>query len=61
MIETNDPLIEVKDLNLYFGNYQVLKDINISMFPGELIGLVWDKGAGKITLINVLSGIYPPT
>lgn len=61
MTETNDALIEVKDLNLYFGNYHVLKDINISMFPGELIGLVGDNGAGKTTLINVISGIHTPT
>lgn len=55
------PLIEVKNLNLYFGSFHALKDISLSFNKGELVGLVGDNGAGKTTLIRVLSGIHEPS
>lgn len=61
MSDSRSPLIEVRDLNLNFGSFHALKDINLKLYGGELIGLVGDNGAGKTTLINVLSGVYAPT
>ena len=55
------PLIEVKDLNLYFGAFHALKNVSLSLNAGELVGLVGDNGAGKTTLIRVLCGINKPT
>lgn len=55
------PLIEVKNLNLYFGNFHALKDVSVDFHTGELVGLVGDNGAGKTTLIRVLCGIHKPT
>lgn len=55
------PLIQVKNLDLYFGAFHALKNVSVDFHTGELIGLVGDNGAGKTTLIRVLCGIYAPT
>lgn len=61
MTETRKSLIEMKNINLYFGRFRALSDINVNFYEGELVGLVGDNGAGKTTLIRILSGMYTPT
>ncbi len=58
---TQQPLIQVKNLDLYFGAFHALKNVSVDFNAGELIGLVGDNGAGKTTLIRVLCGIHAPT
>ncbi|WP_417280282.1 ATP-binding cassette domain-containing protein [Celeribacter sp.] len=55
------PLIQVKNLDLYFGAFHALKDVSVDFHAGELVGLVGDNGAGKTTLIRVLCGIHTPS
>lgn len=55
------PLIQVKNLDLYFGTFHALKNVSVDFNAGELVGLVGDNGAGKTTLIRVLCGIHKPT
>jgi simple sugar transport system ATP-binding protein len=55
------PLIQMNDINLYFGHFQALKDVSVDFDSGELVGLVGDNGAGKTTLIRILCGIHEPT
>lgn len=55
------PLIQVKNLELYFGSFHALKNVSVDFHSGELVGLVGDNGAGKTTLIRVLCGIHKPT
>ena len=57
----NTCLIQVKNLNLYFGAFHALKDVSVDFHAGELVGLVGDNGAGKTTLIRVLCGIHEPS
>ena len=54
-------MIRIKGVNKYFGNTQVLKNINVEINKGEIFGLVGQSGAGKSTLLNILHGIYQPT
>lgn len=49
-------LIEIKNLNKYFGNVKVLDDINIDIKKGEILGLAGANGSGKSTLLNILFG-----
>lgn len=54
---------EVKFHNVTFGydsHKPVLKDINLHVQPGEMIGLVGHSGAGKSTLINLICRFYTP-
>ena len=61
MAEVKRPLIQMKNLDLYFGTFQALSNVSVDFDAGELVGLVGDNGAGKTTLIRVLSGIHAPT
>lgn len=55
------PLIEMNNIDLFFGSFQALKDVSVSFDTGELVGLVGDNGAGKTTLIRILCGMHAPT
>lgn len=54
--------IEFKNVDFGYKSYElVLKDINLTIKPGEMIGLVGHSGAGKSTLINLCMRLYDPT
>ncbi len=51
------PLLQMQNIGKeYFGN-RVLADVNFSLMPGEILGLVGENGAGKSTLMNILFGM----
>jgi simple sugar transport system ATP-binding protein len=61
MADVKRPLIQMKNIDLYFGTFQALSNVSVDFDAGELVGLVGDNGAGKTTLIRVLSGLHTPT
>ncbi|MFI7371868.1 ATP-binding cassette domain-containing protein [Actinoplanes sp. NPDC049668] len=52
------PLLELRGIDKSFGPVQVLHDVGLSVYPGEVTALVGDNGAGKSTLVKCISGIY---
>ena len=50
--------IELRGVNFRYGNRQVIHDLNLTIRPGEMIGLVGASGAGKSTLINLICRFY---
>ena len=51
--------IEMKDVDFGYKDYEmVLKNVNLSVQPGEMIGIVGKSGVGKSTLINLLMRLY---
>lgn len=44
-------------LNKFYGQKQVLRDINLCFFPGAKIGIVGENGAGKSTVLRIMAGI----
>ena len=54
-------LLEIKDLNKSFDNKKVLKDVNVSISKGKIIGLLGKNGAGKTTLIKLINDLLTPT
>ena len=54
-------LLEIKNLNKTFDDKEVLKDINISISNGKIIGLLGKNGAGKSTLIKLINDLLTPT
>lgn len=56
-----EPLLEARGIYKYFGAVTALRDVSLRLYPGEVLGVVGDNGAGKSTFMKVLSGLYPPS
>ena len=54
-------MIEIKDLNKYFGDVHVLKDINLSVAAGEKLVVIGPSGSGESTLIRCIDYLEEPT
>lgn len=54
-------LLKVDGLRKRFGGVEAVKNITFEVNPGECIALVGDNGAGKSTVIKMISGVYQPT
>lgn len=50
--------IEMKDIEKVFGTNQVLFDAGIDIVPGEVHALMGENGAGKSTMMNILTGVH---
>ena len=65
MSQALTPLLEVKDLTREFpageGTVQILKGINLKIYPGELVAIVGQSGSGKSTRMNILGCLDKPT
>jgi simple sugar transport system ATP-binding protein len=53
-------ILEAKNISKSFGNVRALEDANFYLEKGIIHGLLGENGAGKSSLMNVLSGIYQP-
>ena len=49
-------MIEVKSVDVWYGNIRALKDVSISVDKGEIVAIIGSNGAGKSTLIKAVSG-----
>ena len=54
-------LLEVKSLSKNFGGLRAIDYLSFSLAPGEILSLIGSNGAGKTTVFNVITGIYPAT
>ena len=57
---SNNTILEIKNVTISFGGEAVIKDINISLAEGELVSLLGKSGSGKTTLFNIISGLSKP-
>ena len=53
-------MLELKNINTFYGRNNVLKDVSIRIAEGEIITLIGANGAGKTTTLMSISGIVPP-
>ena len=60
-MEATIPLLKVDSVGIGFGGLKAVSDVNVELFPGELVGLIGPNGAGKTTFFNLLTGVYVPT
>ncbi len=56
-----DYLLEARDCQMFFKGLQAVKSFSASLEPGKIYGLIGTNGAGKTTVINMLSGVLSPT
>ena len=53
--------IDITKVTQYFGEQKVLADITLSVEKGEIIGLLGPSGAGKTTLVKIMTGQLVPS
>ena len=53
-------ILEVKDLEVYYGVIQAIKGISFEVNEGEIIALIGANGAGKTTTLQTITGLIPP-
>jgi branched-chain amino acid transport system ATP-binding protein len=53
-------MLEVKDLNVFYGAIHALKGIDFHLEKGEIVALIGGNGAGKSTTLNTISGLLRP-
>ena len=53
--------IHIQNLNKYIGKQHVLRDINLTIGDGEVVGLLGPNGAGKSTLMKIMVGVWEAT
>ncbi len=56
----NNNILEAKNITKSFGNTHALKNVNFYLHKSKIHGLLGENGAGKSSLMNILSGIYQP-
>lgn len=52
----DDILLELKDINTFYGNIQMLRDVSMKVKKGGIVALLGANGSGKSTTINAISG-----
>jgi len=61
IFHSNPPVIEVSHLVKFFGDVEVLKDIDFKTYPGDVICVIGSSGSGKSTLLRCINMLEVPT
>lgn len=56
----NNPLLEAVGLVKHYGHIEALRGANFTVYPGEIVALLGDNGAGKSSLIKAICGVTQP-
>lgn len=56
-----NPILECKNLNKSYGSAAALTNVNLTLEPGRIVGLLGPNGSGKTTLIKLINGLLTPT
>ena len=56
-----EPLIQVKHLGKSFGSLQVLKDVTVDIYKGDVVCVIGASGSGKSTFLRCLNLLEEPT
>jgi simple sugar transport system ATP-binding protein len=57
----DQPIFELRDVSHSYGRNKVIFNVDLAVWPGEVVGLVGDNGAGKSTLLKIFAGYQRPT
>jgi ABC-2 type transport system ATP-binding protein len=56
----NNYILDVDNLNVYYGSFQAVKNISFHVLPGEIFGLLGPNGAGKTSTLSAIEGLIKP-
>ncbi len=60
-LQTGEPLLDLSGATKRFGGLVAVSDVDLKIWPREIISVIGPNGAGKTTLFNLITGIYSPT
>ena len=55
------PLVSARGISKSFAGIEVLGDVDLDLYPGEIHALLGENGAGKSTFAKILAGVFRPT
>lgn len=55
------PLLELRGVDTHYGPIQILKDVHVEIYPGEIVCLLGGNASGKTTTLKTILGYVPPT
>ena len=55
---SGQPLLDLQNVSKHFGGLAAVQDVNLQIWPGEIISVIGPNGAGKTTVFNLITGIY---
>ncbi len=55
-----DPLLHVQDIDVYYGDFQALFGVSLTVEPGQIVAIIGANGAGKSTLLRSIAGLMHP-
>ena len=61
MTTTSEKIVEFRDANFAVGDLQILKNINLEIFRGEILVLLGESGCGKTTTLKLINRLIEPT
>lgn len=59
-MSSQEPLVQMRQICKSFGPVSALRQVDLTLYPREVLGLVGDNAAGKSTLMKILTGAYQP-
>ncbi len=61
MVDSSPYALQMINIEKYFGKVCALRNINLEIGRNEIVGLIGDNGAGKSTMVKILTGVHRPT
>lgn len=59
-VESDNQILQIRNLNLSFGGIKVLRDVGFSVKAGEIFAIIGPNGAGKTSMLNCINAHYRP-
>lgn len=56
-----EALVQTHNLTKQYGQHKAVNNVNLSVRKGEIYGLIGNNGAGKTTILRLISGLAKPT
>ncbi|HNR65482.1 MAG TPA: ABC transporter ATP-binding protein, partial [Atribacterota bacterium] len=60
MVTDFKPIVSLEDVTFSYNHHPAIQEMNLSIYPGQFIGIIGPNGSGKTTMLKLISGIITP-